>query len=145
MLFHLIRDWGPSSRRRRGHPRVGVPFWAGGAFPSRPTLGLAKPTLVGDQLGMAQGFGLAAHPPLLRRSPLREWLCPSARAAKLGAGRWRGSAPKGKQSVPSSSASGTRKRSPSQLIERKSFLPMQHNRHRRHPISIAEFRRGATP
>jgi hypothetical protein len=68
----------------------GGPFLGGGGFPSRPTLGLAKPTLEGKHRGMAQGFGLAAHPPLLQRGPLREWLCLSARAAKLGAGRRRG-------------------------------------------------------
>jgi hypothetical protein len=46
------------------------------------------PTMEGKRCGMAQSFGLAAPPPLLRRGPLREWLCISARAAKLGAGGW---------------------------------------------------------
>jgi hypothetical protein len=110
------RDWGAIEPKAKRAPKGGGPFLGGRGFPSRPTLGLAKPTLEGDQLGMAQGFGLAAHLPLLRRSPLRDWLCLSDRAAKLGADRRRGRAPKGKQSVPSSSASGTRERSPSLLI-----------------------------
>ena len=94
----------------------------GRGFPSRPTLGLAKPTAEGWFRGESCGFGLAAHLPLPRRDPLRERLCPSARAAKLSAGRRRGRAPKGKQSVPSSFASGTRKRSPSQLSNRSLFF-----------------------
>ena len=110
------RDGGAIEPKAKRASKGGGPFLGGRGFPSRPTLGLAKPTLEGKHRGMAQGFGLAAHPPLLRRGPLREWLCPSARAAKLGASRRRGRAPKDKQSVPSSSASGTRKRRPSLLI-----------------------------
>ena len=112
------RDWGAIEPRAKRAPKGGGLFLAGGGVPSRPTLGLAKPTLEGNQRGMSQGFGLAAHPPLLRGDPSRDWLCPSARAAKLGAGRRRGRGPKGQPSVQSSFASGTRTRSPSRLIQK---------------------------
>jgi len=44
----------------------------GRGFPSRPTLGLAKPTAEGWFRWTSCGFGLAAHPPLLRRCPSRK-------------------------------------------------------------------------
>jgi len=40
MLFHLVRDWGPLSRRRKRHPRVGVPpsgFASGGGGNGPPS------------------------------------------------------------------------------------------------------------
>ena len=94
-----------------------LPFGA-----SRPTLGEALPTAEGWFRGESCGFGLAAHLPLPRRDPLRERLRPPARASKLSAGKRRGRAPKGKPSVPSGFASGTQKRSPSQLTEKSLFF-----------------------
>ena len=43
-----------------------------GLAPSRPTLGWAKPTAAGRFRKQARGFGLAAHPSPLRRSPSQE-------------------------------------------------------------------------
>ena len=66
------RDWGAIEPKAKRAPKGGGLFLAGGGVPSRPTLGLAKPTAEGWFRWTSCGFGLAAHPPLLRRCPSRK-------------------------------------------------------------------------